>query len=433
MRPRLLRAAGFGLVAGVTLAGCTAGDADRPSGPVTITVTPRTALMDVPVRTTVAGLRPGSTVTLTAEATDRKGIRWSSGAVFVAAGDGTVSSAQAPARGSWSGAHPMGLLTTMTPQRPTEDTFYIPAGVTFQVTLRTSQNGRQVATTKLVRQTTAATGVQRRPLSPQSGLHGTLFLPADTSRRRPAVLAFGGSEGGEGADFTAGMLAAYGYPVLSLAYFHASGVPADLERIPLEYFARAAALLARQPGVDPRHVLAWGVSRGGEAALLVGVHYPKLISGVIATSTSDHASGGLPDQTAPAWTLHGAPLPFAGPADFDAPGAPGTPASVISVERIAGPVFTVCGVEDLLIPSCPFAAAIARRRGARGSRLGDIHLAYPHSGHFVGSLDPYDSTTALAGRTAAGVLLQSGGTIADNAEDEGTARARLLPFLAALP
>ena len=50
----------------------------------------------------------------------------------------------------------------------------------------------------------------------------------------------------------------------------------------------------------------------------------------------------------------------------------------------------------------------------------------------LASLDPYDSSTALDGRTATGTLLQSGGTIVDNAEAEGAARTRLLAFLAAL-
>ena len=75
--------------------------------------------------------------------------------------------------------------------------------------------------------------------------------------------------------------------------FHATGVPPALDRISLDYFARAPTLLARQPGVDPRHVLAWSVSGGGEAARLLGVHYPELVHEVIATSTSDHLSGGL--------------------------------------------------------------------------------------------------------------------------------------------
>ena len=55
-----------------------------------------------------------------------------------------------------------------------------------------------------------------------------------------------------------------------------------------------------------------------------------------------------------------------------------------------------------------------------------------HAGHFVDRLDPYDSSTALDGRTATGTLLQSGGTVVDNAEDEGAARTRLLAFLVAV-
>ncbi len=434
MRHPGLRLTAAVVIAVGPLAGCSGGGSDGPPGPVAIVATPRTALMDVPVRMAVTGLRPGSTVTVSAEATDGYGVRWSSQADIRADAGGTASLDRAPTSGSYTGAHPMGLLTTMRPEGSTGDPDFVLGGrPDFQVTLRASQDGRRLASITLTRQAAAALGVRARPLGRSTGLQGTLFLPADASRRRPAVLAFGGSEGGEGADFSAGLLAAHGYPVLSLAYFHAPGVPATLERIPLEYFARAAALLARQPGVDPRQVLAWGVSRGGEAAMLLGVHYPQLIHGVIATSTSDHVNGGLPDQNVAAWTLHGTPLPFAGPSDFTTPGAPGTPASVIPVERIQGPVMTACGAADTLIPSCPFADAIAQRRGERGRQFGDVHLAYPNSGHTVGALPIYDSTTRpTEGQTATGLVVQLGGTIVDNAEDGGAARTRLLALLASL-
>ena len=421
-------------IAVLVLAGCTGGGWDEPPGPVQIVATPRTALMDVPVQMAVTGLRPGSTVTVSAEATDGYGVRWSSRVDIPADTGGTASLSRAPSSGSYAGVHPMGLLTSMSPERSTGSPDFVLGGrPDFQVTLRASQDGRQLASTILTRQDGAAVGEQVRPLDRSTGLHGTLFLPADTSHRRPAVLEFGGSEGGEGGDFSANLLAAHGYPVLSLAYFHASGVPAALERIPLEYFARAATLLAQQPGVDPRYLLAWGVSRGGEAALLLGAHYPQLVHGVIATSTSDHLNGGLPDQNVPAWTWRGRPLPFAGPSDFETPGAPGTPASVIPVERIDGPVMTVCGAADTLLQSCPFADAIARRRGELGRKLGDVHLAYPNSGHAVGGLPVYDSTTRpTQGQTATGRVLELGGTSVDNAEDGGAARTRLLALLASL-
>lgn len=418
--------------AALVLAACTGGGSDEAPGSAAIRATPRTALMDVPVQVSVTGLRPGSTVTVSAETTDGGGVRWSSRADLAADANGTASLDRAPSGGSYTGAHPMGLFTTMTPAKQLDSPYFTLAGPDYRVTLKATADGRQLASTTVVRQAAAAVGVRGRPLDRSTGLHATLYLPTDTSRRRPALLAFGGSEGGEGRDYAASMLAAHGYPVLSLAYFGASGVPATLERIPLEYFARAAALLARQPGVDPRHVLAWGVSRGGEAALLLGVHYPQLIRGVIATSTSDHVYAGLPDTHAPAWTLHGRPLPFGSPSDFSIPGAPSSPASVILVERIAGPVITVCGAADVLIPSCPFAEAIAHRRGDRGTRLGDIHLAYPRSGHLVGTLDSYFSSTTVDSQVADGTVLSLGGTIVDNAEDAGAAHTRLLAFLASL-
>jgi dienelactone hydrolase len=425
-------AAGIAVAAALGLAACTGGGSDKAPGSAAIRATPRTALMDVPVQVSVTGLRPGSTVTVSAETTDGGGVRWSSRVDLAADANGTASLDRAPTGGSYTGAEPMGLFTTMTPDKPLNSPYFTLAGPDYRVTLKATADGRQLASTTVVRQAAAAVGVHGRPLDRSTGLHATLYLPTDTSRRRPALLAFGGSEGGEGRDYAASMFAAHGYPVLSLAYFGASRVPATLERIPLEYFARAAALLARQPGVDPRHVLGWGVSRGGEAALLLGVHYPQLIHGVIATSTSDHVYAGLPDQHAPAWTLHGRPLPFGSPSDFWAPGAPNSPASVIPVERIAGPVITVCGAADLLIPSCPFAEAIAHRRGERGTRLGDIHLVYPRSGHLVGALDSYFSATTVDAQLADGSVLSLGGTIVDNAEDAGTAHSRLLAFLAAL-
>ncbi|MFF0067172.1 hypothetical protein ACFYRC_37890 [Streptomyces sp. NPDC005279] len=40
-------------------------------------------------------------------------------------------------------------------------------------------------------------------------------------------------------------------------------------------------MLAKQPGVDPHHILAMGYSRGSEAALLLANDYPDLIHGAV--------------------------------------------------------------------------------------------------------------------------------------------------------
>jgi acetyl esterase/lipase len=415
------------LLLATALSGCT-----RDSGPVTLTVDPQTALMDVPVVTTVTGLDGGAAVTVEADAVDADGVRWTSTADLTADGDGTVSLDRPSTGGSYTGAHAMGLLTTMTPQGATTKTYIAPPGDTQPVTLHVRTGDQEVASTTVQRQTGLAAGVRTRVFRPAtSGLYGTLFLPKDTSRRRPAVLAIGGSDGGEGLDFAAALMAAHGYPTLSLAYFAAPGLPKTLRNVPLEYFATALTLLAHQPGVDPEHVLTWGVSRGGEAALLLGVHFPQLVGGVVAAVSSDHVLGSYPPGGA-SWTLRGKPLPIGASSDFSRPGAPSSPASVIPVERVDGPLVTICGVEDLLIPSCPFATAMAARRGQRGAALGDVHLQYPNAGHAVGSLGAYITSRSTSGTTATGAELQLGGSEVDNGEAAGAARARLYALLQSL-
>jgi hypothetical protein len=65
-------------------------------------------------------------------------------------------------------------------------------------------------------------------------------LPASAPARRPALLIFGGSEGGLSGTLIAALLAAHGYPALALAYFNAPGLPATLSDIPLEQAYPAA-------------------------------------------------------------------------------------------------------------------------------------------------------------------------------------------------
>ena len=65
----------------------------------TMTVTPASALADVPVAVTVTGLPAGMRTTATATATDTSGVPWQSSADFRAGSDGKVSLAQKPLSG----------------------------------------------------------------------------------------------------------------------------------------------------------------------------------------------------------------------------------------------------------------------------------------------------------------------------------------------
>ncbi len=215
-----------------------------------------------------------------------------------------------------------------------------------------------------------------RPLSQaRDGVEGLEFIPR-VRTRRPAVLVFGGSEGRNWMYDAAGLLAAHGYPALSPAYFGEHGLPQQLVRIPLEYFARAVRVLRRAPGADPRRIAVMGDSRGGEAALLIAATFPHLIHGAIGLVPSATVFP-APAANLRAWTLHGKPVPL----------------EDIPVERIDGPVLTAGAGDDRVWPSAPSVRTIERRLTAHHFRFSHQGLVYAHAGHFLGTAAPYLPTS----------------------------------------
>jgi dienelactone hydrolase len=282
-----------------------------------------------------------------------------------------------------------------------------------------------VATATARRQVPAALGVVEKQLRPaDGGIYGNLYLPKDTSAKRPAVLVFGGSDGGLARAFDASLLAANGYPSLALAYFGAPGLPQQLAHIPLEYFAKALSVLRAQPGVDPDHVLVMAYSRGAEAALLLGAYFPRLVNGVIAGVPSSKVNPTLASPvTLPSWTLRGRPLPAVSPSEFGQAGPAENPATVIAVERIRGPILLSCGGLDVIWRSCAYTDEITRRLTAHHFTYPVSALRYPDAGHFAGSLTAYFSLTDE-------VLTQSGGTLTGTQAALADGHAKLLTFLA---
>jgi len=389
-----------------------------------MSVSPQTALLDQPVTVMIRGLPAGEVTTVTAKATDAGGTTWSASARFRATSAGSVSLDQPSLGGSYSGAKPMGLFDFMAPPSDSTDVAFLSPDPGYDVTLQATVGDRVVATATAQRQGPAAVGVVEKELRPASGgIYGNLYLPKNTSAKRPAVLVFGGSDGGLSTGFSASLLAAHGYPSLALAYFKAPGLPQGLANIPLEYFTRALAVLRAQPGVDPRHVLVSGVSRGSEAALLLGVHYPRLVNGVVAGVPSSVVNPGFPDATRPAWTLHGRPLPAVSTAEFGQTNPPGKPEAIIPVERIRGPILLTCGALDVIWPSCTQIDAITARLSARLFAYPVTALRYPDAGHLVGGL-----TTYLLSLTE-DALTRFGGTVAGTQAAQADAHAKLLAFL----
>lgn len=374
----------FGLVA-FLVSGCAG------NGPthLAITVLPAASLFDQPVHVQITGLSPGERVSAQLSSVDNESDLWSSHATFKADGRGNLDLNRSPAlSGSYHGVNPMGLIESMQPASPANsDTAYFWGSAPQRFTLTVTAAGSTVGTKSFSRRGYSPGVSVRNETLRATGFYGQYWRPAPGSPRRPAVLEFGGSEGGLDGQLLGAGLASAGYPTLDIAYFGEPGLPAALRDIPLEYFAKALRWLARQPQVLPADIYVSGGSRGSEAALLLGVHYPNLVHAVIASSPSDISFGAYPGPGA-AWTFDGKPVPYS--PTFSAALPIIDPAADIAVQNIRGPVFLDCGTADLIWTSCAYAAAIQRRLSTAADRYPHVLYRYVGAGHLVGGLVPYE-------------------------------------------
>ncbi len=384
------------LVSAGLLSGCTS-SSSQPAHTVSVTVQPGFSLIDKPVQIRITGLSAGEQVSVQLGSTDSHGVPWQASAGYRADPGGDVDLSTAAAiSGSYHGVSAMGLIWSMRALKPDPAGAYFwdgPTPLAFNLTV--SAHGTQVASASFQRRFSAGAIKGTTESLAADGFIGEFWHPADSAARRPAVLVLGGSEGGLPFSLLPELLASEGYAALGVAYFHEPGLPQTLSAIPLEYFAGALRWLARQPGVDPAGVAVLGISRGSEAAQLLGVYYPSLVHAVIASVPSDAAICSYPNCAAgAAWTLHGRALPFT--KDFDNPSPTDNPAAVIPDQRIQGPVFLDCAESDQVWTSCPYAQAIIGLLDASRDRWAHVLYAYPGAGHYLGTFIPYEPSTPSA-------------------------------------
>jgi dienelactone hydrolase len=359
-----------------------------------VSVKPLESVQDRPISMSVVNLRPGERVLLTLESRDATGVRYQARASFRASRNGQVDLATASplAGSSYSGVWRMGMLASMKATTGSPFSYYQWSDHPQRFKLTVSTGGRTVASQTFTRifrtghytEVPTSVGVQ--------GFDGTFYSPRG-ARRLPAVLAFGGSEGGADGTLEGERLAANGIPTLFIGYFHAPGLPNRLVNIPLEYFKRALLWLRDRPEVDPEKVSVLGVSYGGQASLLLGAHYSNLIHGVVALVTSSvvtcgitgadraDAQVGASQCLGSPWSLNGKPIPHTRLLNNQDPWD--QPKAVIPVGDIRAPVLLACGGSDQRINSCAAGRAIVRRRTASGR--GTTLFVYPRAGHAVGS------------------------------------------------
>lgn len=187
-----------------------------------------------------SGFSPGERVTMRLSLVEPH-LPWQSEAEFVADDAGTIGlSRDAPVSGSYDGADPMGLFWSM--ELPPQTYAKLMRGeiapdprwgVEHEMHLSLSAEAQTRASTELIRRYMTAT--LTRTAIREHGVVGTLFH--QQGRRRPGVIALGGSGGGLD-EFAPALLANHGYAALGLAYFGFENLPQDLYEIPLEYFGQ---------------------------------------------------------------------------------------------------------------------------------------------------------------------------------------------------
>ena len=181
------------------------------------------------------------------------------------------------------------------------------------------------------------------------------------------VLLLHGSSGKPDLDRVQ-VLEAQGYDVVAPRWFGDRISEVPLESLPLDELA------ARND-----RLVTMGMSRGAEAALLLGTLDPR-VDAVVAIAPSAYAWGWIENgvQTS-AWTWQGEPLPFV-PFDLDWKPDDDPPSYVgmyrssmkkfpdeleaarIPAERFTGELLLLAGGDDKLWPSVEFAEQIASRR-----------------------------------------------------------------------
>jgi dienelactone hydrolase len=364
------RVAGLAAAVCLVAGGCTPGATDHAAIHVDRAVAPA----DQTVHLTVTGLEPHAKVSIGAEANDGDGRKWHADATFMADDQGTIDLDRAqPSDGSYQGIDGMGLFWSMNPpDGDPEQQSYVPptdnGRPVEHVLVLIRQGGKTVASTTLTRQWLSS-GVTTRPVSvAKDKVSGTYVTPASEHAKHPAVLLFGGSEGGLAVLSTADLLASHGYPSLAVAYFHAPGLPDDLRDIPLEYFASAARFLARQSGVDPAHVIVMSASRGTEAALLLCQNFPSLVHGAVLYAPTAVINPSFPVPDGAPWTLHGRPLPVG---------------NLISVDHVDGPVLAIAGSDDRVWMSMSAAPLITQELDRAHNRFPHQALVIQNAGHSV--------------------------------------------------
>jgi len=236
------------------------------------------------------------------------------------------------------------------------------------------------------------------------------FYYPKNKQNLPLIIMLGGSNGGiREVDDRAKIVSSHGYAVLALGYFGMENLPKNLERIPVEYFFNSIDWAKEKQFIDTAKIVIIGVSKGGEAALLVA-SMRRDIKGAIAFVPSNVRWQGIPDGPSfiskSSWTLNGNDLPYL-KCNFSfsffwkfickskqiemreifkpiiTEDKSKIDHALIEVEKINGPILLVAGKDDKLWPSYDMCQMMKYRLDSLKFEHQIECLNYDNAGHFI--------------------------------------------------
>ncbi|GAA1949892.1 acyl-CoA thioesterase/bile acid-CoA:amino acid N-acyltransferase family protein [Agromyces allii] len=442
--------------------------ADAAAGrPLDLAVSPRSGPLWQRRAVVVEHATPGSLVTVRSE-TRRGTTDWAAQATFLADAEGRVDlDRDAPVSGDYRTADSMGLFWSQRregdgtgPSEPadvglpllTRLTARAEAGTGFLDVDGPGAAGIEHSSVE-VEQWLLADDVQRTEIR-QDGLVGARFRPTGAGPF-PTVLVLNGSGGGIN-EARAAQYASRGIQAIALGYFRAPGLSPYISRTPLEYFERALDLVNTEFEPAGGRAVVSGQSRGGELSLLLASTFPEKVQGVAAFVPGAFAFGaqGAADPAdgwnGPAWTLDGVELehlwndnrevrwqpwndepPPTRHSDVYVDGLRDralAAASRIPIERFAGPVACISGLDDRAWPSSMASRMVMSTLERNGHQAERLHLDYEDAGHGI-ALPNLPSTDIERVHPVSGVHYSNGGTPVGNARASADSFERVCAFI----
>ncbi|XP_006015541.1 bile acid-CoA:amino acid N-acyltransferase [Alligator sinensis] len=361
-----------------------------------LTVTPRTSLVDEPVKIHVSGLAPSELVTLQASLTDDKGVLFQSRAFYRSDEAGEVDLEHTAALGGdYVGMRPLGLFQFLKPEKMfhrlmKRDVMQSPFHVRldlFSSFHLVSTPRDQPVTSRTVERWHVAPGVQRI-LIRDGRVRGALFLPPGEGPFPGLIDLFGGVRGL--IEFRASLLASRGFAALALAYFGYEDLPEILAEVDLEYFEEAINVLLRHPKVEGTGIGLVSVCKGAEIALAMASFLPKIKAVVCINATS--ALNGTPLRYR---NLHINPIPYKlehlryrsmGQLDIydivEVIRTETSQGSILPIEKAEANILFIVGENDRNYNSKAFAEEAMERMRRHGKKNYSM-LCYPGAGHLI--------------------------------------------------